>query len=115
MPAMIQRQSVWLLVGYVLFAALAVVGVLLVVTSRPAGVPIQLPAPPTPMPVRVHVTGAVAAPGVYSLPPGSIVQDALTAAGGATAAADVNHLNLAHRLLDGEPSALVLVRVELSF
>ena len=102
MPAMIQRQSVWLLVGYGLFAALAVVGVLLVVTSRPAGLPIQLPAPQTPMPVRVHVTGAVMVPGVYSLPPGSIVQDAITAAGGATAVADVNHLNLAHRLLDGE-------------
>jgi competence protein ComEA len=50
----------------------------------------------------VHVTGAVASPGVYSLPPGSIVQDAITAAGGATALADVNRLNLAHRLLDGE-------------
>jgi competence protein ComEA len=102
MPAMIQRQNVWLLVGYVLLAALTVTGVLLVVTRRPAGLPVQLPEPPTPMPVRVDVTGAVVTPGVYSLPPGSIVQDAIAAAGGATALADLNHINLAHRLLDGE-------------
>jgi competence protein ComEA len=102
MPAMFRRQSIWLLVGYVLLAALIAVGALLVVTRRSPGQPIQLPAPPTPTPVRVHVTGAVVSPGVYSLPLGSIVQDALAAAGGATALADVNHLNLAHRLLDGE-------------
>jgi competence protein ComEA len=102
MPAMIRRQNVWMLVGYVLLAALAVMAVLLIVTRRPAGLPIQLEAPPTPMPVRVHVTGAVASPGVYRLTPGSIVQDAISAAGGATAVADLSRLNLAHRLLDGE-------------
>ncbi len=102
MPAMIRRQNVWLLVGYVLLAALTVLGVLLIVTRRPTGLPIQLPPAPTPVPVRVHVTGAVVAPAVYRLPPGSIVQDAIAAAGGATADADVTRLNLAHRLLDGD-------------
>ena len=102
MPAMTRRHGVLLLVGYVLLVALAVMAILLVVTRRPAGLPVQLPEPPTPLPVRVHVTGAVAAPAVYSLPPGSIVQDAIQAAGGATAAADLSRLNLAHRLQDGE-------------
>ena len=35
----------------------------------------------TPGPLRVYVSGAVAHPDVYRLPPGSIVKDALAAAG----------------------------------
>jgi competence protein ComEA len=103
MPAMTGRYRAMLLyVGYGLLAALLAAGLLLVVARRPAGLPVQLQDPPSPLPLRVHVTGAVAAPGVYSLPPGSIVQDALAAAGGATARADLGLLNLAHRLQDGE-------------
>lgn len=50
---------------------------------------------PTLAPVRVYVSGAVNSPGVYSLPPHSLVDDALRAAGGATAEADLDHINLA--------------------
>jgi len=102
MPAMTRRYRTLLFMGYGLLTALVVTGLLLIITRRPAGVPVQLQAPPTPQPLRVHVTGAVAVPGVYRLPPGSIVQDALAAAGGATASADVQLLNLAHTLRDGE-------------
>ena len=102
MPAMTGRYRALLFAGYGLLAALVVTGLLLVVTRRPAGLPVQLQAPPTPLPLRVHVTGAVVAPGVYSLPPGSIVQDALAAAGGTTPRANLGSLNLAHRLQDGE-------------
>jgi len=52
--------------------------------------------------VVVHVAGAVTRPGVYSLPPGSRMVDAVTAAGGATAAADPNAVNLARLIADGE-------------
>jgi competence protein ComEA len=102
MPAMTRRYRALLLMGYGLLGALVVTGLLLIITRRPAGVPVQLQDPPTPQPLRVHVTGAVVAPGVYRLPPGSIVQDALAAAGGATARASVQLLNLAHPLRDGE-------------
>jgi len=102
MRAMTRRYRALLLMGYGLLAALVVTGLLLVITRRPAGVPVQLQAPPTPLPLRVHVAGAVAAPGVYHLPPGSIVQDALAAAGGPTAQANLALLNLAHKLTDGE-------------
>ncbi len=50
----------------------------------------------------VHVAGAVANPGVYSLWLGARVVDALTAAGGATKAADTDCINLALPVRDGE-------------
>jgi len=49
----------------------------------------------------VHVAGAVALPGVYELPSGSRVVDAVEAAGGAVPGADVGQLNLAQPLSDG--------------
>jgi competence protein ComEA len=50
----------------------------------------------------VDVTGAVARPGVYRLPAGSRVNDAIQRAGGATAKAEVEAVNLAARLADGQ-------------
>jgi competence protein ComEA len=52
--------------------------------------------------VVVDVTGAVSKPGVYRLPGGSRVTDAVQRAGGATAAGDVEQINLAARLADGQ-------------
>lgn len=52
--------------------------------------------------VAVHVVGAVARPGLVTLPVGSRVMDAVTAAGGPTAEADLQALNLAQPLLDGQ-------------
>jgi competence protein ComEA len=54
---------------------------------------------PTPGPITVHVTGVVAAPGVYTLPPGSRAQDAIDAAGGLSSSSPVN---LAAVLHDGQ-------------
>lgn len=50
----------------------------------------------------VHVAGAVANPGVLDLPPGARVADAVEAAGGAVADADLSALNLARTVEDGE-------------
>lgn len=52
--------------------------------------------------VTVHVAGAVNSPGVVTLPAGSRVVDAITAAGGAAADADTDQLNLARQVTDGE-------------
>ena len=51
-------------------------------------------------PIRVHVAGAVLAPGVYDLRQGDRVAEAVTAAGGPSDAADLEAVNLAHRLAD---------------
>jgi competence protein ComEA len=52
--------------------------------------------------VVVDVTGAVRRSGVYRLPAGSRVDDALVRAGGPTSAADTEAINLAARLADGQ-------------
>jgi competence protein ComEA len=54
----------------------------------------------------VDVVGQVRSPGVVRLPPGARVIDAVAAAGGATAQADLQALNLARKVGDGE---LILV------
>jgi competence protein ComEA len=58
--------------------------------------------PTTPVSIKVYVTGAVLRPDVYTLPEGSILRDALSAAGGAASDADLIAVNLAARLQDGE-------------
>jgi competence protein ComEA len=55
-----------------------------------------------PAEVVVHVAGAVAHPGVYRLPAGSRVADAVAAAGGALGSAASDAINLARVLTDGE-------------
>lgn len=57
-------------------------------------------------PVTVHVAGAVTRPGVVELPAGSRVIDAVEAAGGARAEADLDRLNLAAVLADGQRVAV---------
>jgi competence protein ComEA len=52
--------------------------------------------------VVVDVTGAVQKPGVYRMPAGSRVDDAVKRAGGATGKAAVDSINLAARLADGQ-------------
>jgi competence protein ComEA len=52
--------------------------------------------------VVVDVTGAVARPGVYRMPAGSRVDDAVRRAGGASGRAELEAVNLAARLADGQ-------------
>jgi competence protein ComEA len=52
--------------------------------------------------LTVHIAGAVKKPGLYTLPSGSRVRDALDAAGGAKSDADLDGLNLAEVVGDGQ-------------
>ena len=61
-------------------------------------VPTQMVAPA----LVIDVTGEVVSPGVYELPAGSRVIDAIKAAGGAKAKAALSDLNLARVIKDGE-------------
>ena len=66
---------------------------------------------PPPAGLLVDVTGAVARPGLYRVPRGDRVYDAIAAAGGLTADADPTRLpNLAGRLKDGEQIKVPFVK-----
>jgi len=67
---------------------------------------------PTQSGLFVHVAGHVRRPGVYELPVGSRVIDAVDAAGGALGDAMLDALNLARALTDGE-QVIVSSRAEL--
>jgi competence protein ComEA len=72
---------------------------------KPEAVPTEPTAPTEPTPsaeVVVHVSGAVKRAGVYRLAPESRVADAIEQAGGATEHADLDALNLAEPLQDGQ-------------
>jgi competence protein ComEA len=80
--------------------------VTLPVPSTLAVVESSVPAPgfgsTPPALLVVHVAGAVASAGVYELPPAARVIDAVTVAGGPTGDADLDGLNLAAALADGQ-------------
>ncbi len=99
--------------GFVLVVLinLAVVGAVFFSFQRTAPTSVQIltpePAPasaseptPTQAPLRVHVAGAVLRADVYRLAPGTIIQDAIRAAGGVTSEADLDQINLAQELRD---------------
>jgi competence protein ComEA len=69
------------------------------ISEQPAG---GVGAPASAGGLIVHVAGAVADPGVYRLPAGARVTDALKEAGGPTDKADQNRINLAAMLADGQ-------------
>ena len=94
------KNILYVLIG--LMAGFVLAAILLVVTRLPGGQPVTLEPPPTQSPIVVQIIGAVVKPGVYSMPEGSRVQDAVDAAGGFLAVADSNSINLAARLEDGQ-------------
>lgn len=52
--------------------------------------------------IILHIAGAVANPGIIKIEEGSRVADAINAAGGTTQNADLNKINLAYVLSDGQ-------------
>jgi competence protein ComEA len=106
------RVSSWL--GYIGLSLvwLVILAVVVFLGRRPTTKPIEIlppptptltPAPsPTPTPGLLHVdvAGAVRRPAVYRLAPGSLVADAIAAAGGPTDDADLDRINKAIPLDD---------------
>ncbi|MEX2587680.1 MAG: helix-hairpin-helix domain-containing protein [Actinomycetota bacterium] len=70
--------------------------------QQPVQAEAQTQSSPEPKLLVVHVAGRVANPGVYRLVEGSRVEDALIAAGGPAPEADVDALNLASAVADGQ-------------
>ena len=98
-----RRQA---LVGAVLLLAVLLLAGELLGRSGQAATPRAAPAravlaPSQPRRLVVHVVGAVRRAGLYRLPDGSRVADALARAGGATRRADLALVNLAAPIGDG--------------
>ena len=85
----------------VLIGCLAM-GVIWILTSQPRGEAVALLPTSTPGQVTIYVSGAVATQGMYELPAGSRIGNAIQAAGGFIAGAEQDRVNLASPLEDGQ-------------
>ncbi|HEY3248093.1 MAG TPA: ComEA family DNA-binding protein [bacterium] len=91
-------EQIVLLLGV---AALVVGGAVLLGVRR-SHPPVRIIDPPAAAEIVVQVDGAVVQPGLYRLPAGARVADALRAAGGPLPNADLESLNAARLIHDGE-------------
>jgi competence protein ComEA len=106
-PGRLRRLLTWGLVGSAMAGG---VGLFAWYAQRPPPPPVVVfqppprvtPSPPPMTQIVVHVSGAVAQPGIYRLPVGSRIDDAIKQAGGAQPEADLHRLNLAARVADGQ-------------
>lgn len=94
-------KAIWNILFGVLLGLLSA-GLLLLLVSQPRGQAVTLSIPPTASGLVVYVSGAVLESGVYTLPHGSRIRDALQAAGGSRSEAYLGSLNLAAPLRDGQ-------------
>jgi competence protein ComEA len=77
-------------------------GIIWFATTKPRGIPVTLLPTPTTGVLTIYVSGSVLNPGVYTLPGGSRMNDAVQAAGGFIAEAESESINLASLLEDGQ-------------
>lgn len=90
--------------GLILAVAGVALGAGLGWLQRPE-IPAPSPLPPTtaePAPIEIHVAGWVVSPGVVSIPAGSLVADAIRAAGGLKHGARTEGINLAAEVVGGQ-------------
>ena len=104
----------WLLILYGLLIGLLATGTILLISQPSQGQPILLsPAPSptltsppipteTPTPIQAQISGEVVAPGIYALAKNFRLGDLVECAGGLTAHADVDRINLAALVRDGD-------------
>lgn len=103
----------WQTILLSILGTITVIGAIYLASRPSRGTTIELPTAPPAVGINVDVSGAVLHPGVYELPPGSRVEDAIEAAGGFLPDAYPESLNMAAPLSDGT-KVLVPLRPETS-
>jgi competence protein ComEA len=94
--------KIFLYITYGVLCGVLVAGLIWLIALPTHGNPVPLLPTPTPGMISVYVSGAVMTPGVYELPEGSRVEDAVLAAGGFAPGAEEESINLAAPVEDGE-------------
>lgn len=89
-------------ITYGVLIGLLAAGIIWFAATRPRGESVTLLPTDTPGMLTIYVSGAVATPGVYILPEGSRVDEAIQAAGGFLPGAEQENINLAKLLDDGQ-------------
>ena len=89
-------------------------GLIWVTSSQPRGNPITLQPRPTQRDITIYITGKVQNPGVYKLPPGSRIDDAVKMAGGFLADADTTSINMAALLEDSSQITVKQISINAS-
>jgi competence protein ComEA len=97
-----RRMKSFINITYGVLIGLLAAGIIWLAATRPRGDAVTLLPTATPGVLTVYVNGAVATPGLYTLPEGSRVDDALKAAGGSLPSAEMANINLADQLKDGQ-------------
>ena len=93
------RQSL-ILISYGVIIGLLMGGIIWITASPPRGKPITLATRRADQLISIYISGEVVNPGVYQLPLGSRVKDAVEIAGGFLSTADVSLINQAAIVTD---------------
>ncbi len=96
---MANRLLMW--ISGVVIAGTAVLALVMQLDLR-AAPPISIVAPSEPAMIVVAIDGAVESPGIYKLPYGSRVHDLLEVSGGYLSSSDLEAINQAALLIDGQ-------------
>ncbi|PWH17569.1 MAG: hypothetical protein DDG60_01745 [Anaerolineae bacterium] len=98
------RKIVEITLGILLGVSIGLLlgGLLYLSTRTPSGQKVELMPSSTPEPISVYITGAVERPGVYQVPRGSRLVEVIAAAGGLLEGAEINQINLAEKVQDGQ-------------
>lgn len=77
-------------------------GIIILISQQPHGKPLELKPLPTSGSITIHISGAIKTPGLYVLPNPSRIEDAILAAGGFSGYENLESINLAALLSDGQ-------------
>lgn len=83
-----------------ILAGFLITGAILLLNSKDPGSPIKIVPAPTPLPIRVYLSGDIENPGVYQLPVDSRMEDLINLSG--VQIFPDSEINLASKLYDGQ-------------
>ena len=96
----VKEIIVYILIGILM--GLLIGGLLWILVSKPQGTPLLLATRSNDNEITIYISGKVVSPGVYELPIGSRITDAIVAAGGIMPDSNIELINLADILSDSD-------------